>query len=136
MLAKSLTKIGDVLGRIKLTYILYPTPQVQHTVSEIYSKIIRFFLKAERWYQQGKLRRAWEALSKPVELYYNDLIEEVEECTKEIEALATAGAHAEQRDMHLEIQVLTKKVQSTEDLLREMLGRLICMWYPTFGWTI
>jgi hypothetical protein len=119
VLSKGLSQIADVLPRVEFAHALYPTSRMQQAVSEIYSKIIRFFLRAERWFQQGKMRHAWEALSRPTELYYSDLIQDVSECTKAIEVLATTGAQAEQRDMHLEIQQLGKQVQ-------EMRGLLIC----------
>jgi hypothetical protein len=129
-----MVRIADVLPRIELAKILYPTARMQKAVSEIYSHVIQFFLRAERWYQQGKLRHTWEAFSRPVELHYNDLLAEVEDCTKEVESLARAGAQAEQRDMHLEIQDLSTRLkthetllQSQERLLREMRGLLLCM---------
>lgn len=100
---------------------------MQHAVREIYSKILQFFLRAERWYQQSKARHAWESLSRPVELYWGDLIGDIEECTKQVETLANAGAHAEQRDMHLEIRVLSERVKSSEAILQEVRGLLICM---------
>lgn len=126
VLAKGLSQIADVLPRIESANIIYPTDRMHQAVSDIYSKIIRFFLRAERWYQQGKLRHAWEALSRPAELYYNDLVQEVEECTRSIEVLANAGAQAEQRDMHLEIQELGKRLKSSEETLQEVRGLLIC----------
>jgi flagellin-specific chaperone FliS len=126
VLAQGLSQIADVLPRIEFANALYPTARMQRAVSEIYSKIIRFFLRAKRWYQQGKLRHAWEALSRPTELYYDDLIRDVGECTKAIEVLANTGAQAEQRDMHLEIQELNKRLQSSEQILQELRGLLIC----------
>ncbi|RII09750.1 hypothetical protein CUC08_Gglean005740 [Alternaria sp. MG1] len=125
VLAKGLSQIADVLPHIEFANALYPTARMQQAVSEIYSRIIRFFLRAERWFQQSKLRHTWEALSRPTELYYSDLIQDVGECTKAIEVLANAGAQAEQRDMHLEIQELNKRLQSSEQMLQEMRGLLI-----------
>ncbi|CAN9147071.1 unnamed protein product [Alternaria alternata] len=117
VLSKGLSQIADVLPRVEFANALYPTSRMQQAVSEIYSKIIRFFLRAERWFQQGKMRHAWEALSRPTELYYSDLVQDVSECTKAIEVLANTGAQAEQRDMHLEIQQLGKQVQEMRGLL-------------------
>jgi hypothetical protein len=117
VLSKGLSQIADVLPRVEFANALYPTSRMQQAVSEIYSKIIRFFLRAERWFQQGKMRHAWEALSRPTELYYSDLIQDVSECTKAIEVLANTGAQAEQRDMHLEIQQLGKQVQEMRELI-------------------
>ncbi|KAI5371995.1 hypothetical protein J4E82_009297 [Alternaria postmessia] len=117
VLSKGLSQIADVLPRVEFANALYPTSRMQQAVSEIYSKIIRFFLRAERWFQQGKMRHAWEALSRPTELYYSDLIQDVSECTKAIEVLANTGAQAEQRDMHLETQQLGKQVQEMRELI-------------------
>lgn len=125
--AKGLTRIADALPHIELANILYPTSRMQQTVSQLYGHVLRFLLRAENWYQQSKPRHAWEALTRPVELRYTDLIADIEDCTKEVESLATAGAQAEQRDMHLEIQDLGKRLKDSECLLLEMRGLLICM---------
>ncbi|KAF2832097.1 hypothetical protein CC86DRAFT_86198 [Ophiobolus disseminans] len=121
-LAKGLTHIADVLPHIELANTLYPTARMQQAVTQIYSKLIQFFLQAERWYRQSKVRHAWESLGRPVELYWGDLIVDVEECTMQVENLANVEAHAKQRDMHLEIQVLSERVNSSEAMLREMRG--------------
>jgi hypothetical protein len=93
---------------------------MKQTVSDIYSKVMIFLVRAAVWYSQGKLRHAWEALSRPVELYYDDLIQDIVDCAKSVDMLANAGAQAEQRDMHLELQSLNEAV-------RELRGILICM---------
>lgn len=118
-LAKGLAQIADALPRMEFSSILYPTVQIKQEVFEIYSKIVHFLLRAGRWFLQGKMRHAWEALSRPVELHYDDLVQDIEDCTKKVDMLATAGAHAEQRDMHLELQTLSEAV-------REMRGMLVC----------
>ncbi|PVI00366.1 hypothetical protein DM02DRAFT_614456 [Periconia macrospinosa] len=123
--AKGLTRIAEALPRVELASILYPTSSMQRAVSGLYSHIIRFLLRTERWYNQSKLRHAWEAFHRPVELEYNDLVEEVRDCTKEIEDLANAGAQAEQRDMHLELKELGERLKTSEALLQEMRGLLI-----------
>ncbi|ORX96974.1 hypothetical protein BCR34DRAFT_607470 [Clohesyomyces aquaticus] len=124
-LAKGLTRIADVLPRVELVNTLYPTARMRAAVSQLYSHIIQFFLRAERWYQIGKSRHAWEALSRPVELHYNDLIGDIQDCATEIEALANGCAKAEQRDIHSEIQDLSQKLRAQEALLQEMRGLLL-----------
>lgn len=118
-LAKGLALIADALPRVEFSSILYPTDRMKEAVSEAYSKIVQFLLRAAEWFSQSKIRHAWEALSRPVELFYDDLVQDVEDCAKRIDALANAGAHAEQRDMHLELQSLNEAV-------RELRGMLIC----------
>jgi hypothetical protein len=113
-LAKGLSQIADSLPRIELATILYPTSRMKQAVAELYAHIIRFFIRAQDWYQQGKLRHAWDSFARPVD------------CTKEVDNLATAGARAEQRDIHLELSELTKKQKESETLLLEMRGFMIC----------
>ncbi|KAJ4983226.1 nacht domain protein [Stagonosporopsis vannaccii] len=117
-LAKGLALIADALPRVEFSSILYPTAQMKEATSEIYSGIVRFLLRAHDWYSQGRLRHAWEAFSRPVELYYDDLVQNIDDCAKRIDMLANAGAHAEQRDMHI-------KLQSLNEAVREIRGMLI-----------
>lgn len=124
-LAKGLSQIADSLPRIELATILYPTNRMKQAVAELYAHIIRFFVRAQEWYQQGKLRHAWDSFARPAELRYNDLIQQIEDCTREVDNLATAGARAEQRDIHLELRELTKKQKESETLLLEMRGLMI-----------
>ncbi len=125
-LAKGLSQIADSLPRIELTTILYPTNRIKEAIAQLYSHVIRFFIRAQDWYQQGKLRHAWDSFARPAELRYNDLIQQIEDCTKEVDNLATAGARAEQRDIHLELRELTKKQKESETLLLEMRDFMIC----------
>jgi hypothetical protein len=99
---------------------------MRQAVCEIYSSIISFLLRADHWHKQSKCLHVWEALSRPVELCYNDLLQDVDDCTRKIETLANAAAQAEQRDMHLEIQTLSETVKNSEVILREVQGLLIC----------
>ncbi|USP79198.1 hypothetical protein yc1106_06472 [Curvularia clavata] len=71
-----------------------------------------------RCYQPGKIRHAWEALSRLVEPAYDDLIAEVEECIGEFEKLATVSIQAEQRGMHLKISDTSARLKSHENLLQ------------------
>ncbi|KAL9619292.1 MAG: hypothetical protein Q9160_006057 [Pyrenula sp. 1 TL-2023] len=90
-------------------------------VAQLYANIVRFLIRSLDWYQHDKARHAWEALARPAELRYNDLIEEIEACAKEIENLASAGAQAEQRDIHLGLQRLRKRQAMSEDVLLDVL---------------
>ncbi|KAI9860341.1 MAG: hypothetical protein M1813_006230 [Trichoglossum hirsutum] len=131
-LAKGLSQIADSLPRVELATILYPTKRMRQAVAELYSHIIRFFIRAQHWYQQSKLRHAWDSLARPVELYYNDLIQDIDECTKEVDNLAMAGARAEQRDIHLELRELSKKQEESETVLLE-LRRLMISYQSTYS---
>jgi hypothetical protein len=89
--------------------MLYPTKKMRHAVAELYAFIIRFLMRAQDWYHENKLRHILHSLTRPVELRFADLIDEMEACTRTVDNLASAGARAEQRDMHLKLQVLMRK---------------------------
>ncbi len=55
---------------------------------------------------------------------------EIEACTWTVDNLASAGAQAEQHDMHLKLQALIDRQGAFEFLLREMYEKLISK--PTF----
>jgi hypothetical protein len=131
-MAKALVQVADVLPRIELANVLYPTDRMQKVVARLYGHIVRFFIRAECWYRQGKLRHTWEALADPVELHHNDLIDEIEHCANEVNDLANAGSQAEQRDIHLELQSLKEELKNSredtkrsETMLQEMRGLIL-----------
>lgn len=99
---------------------------MKRAVAELYAHIIRFAIRAQDWYQQNKLRHIWGSLARPAELRYDDLIADIEGCTKEVNQLAAAGAQAEQRDIHLELQELSKRQNYSDTVLLDMKQLMNC----------
>jgi hypothetical protein len=87
-------------------------------VATLYACIIEFLLRALKWYEEGSFKRAIHAVTKPVGLHYDDIIEEMSRITGNIMAEATVGSQAEQRDMHNELIAIrnTVEVASTSNL--------------------
>ena len=127
-LTKGLLRIANSLPRLDLAAVLYPTKRMKQAVAELYANIIQFFLRAQKWYQEGKIRHAIHSITRPVELRYNDLIEGIEECSSNLDKLAWAGSQAEQRDMHSEIKELRSGQVRSEELLFELKKLLICQY--------
>ena len=124
-LAKGLCYVADSLPRVEFLTLLYPTRRMKQAVANLYAYIIRFLIRAQGWYQESKPLHALHSFTRPAELRYADLIEEIEACTRTVDSLASAAAQAEQRDMHLKLQVLVDRQGAFEILLREMYGKLI-----------
>ena len=124
-LAKGLCLVADSLPRVEFLTLLYPTRRMKQAVANLYAYIIRFLIRAQAWYQESKLLHALHAFTRPAELRYADLIEEIEACTRTVCSLASAGAQAEQRDMHLKLQTLIDRQGAFEFLLREMYEKMI-----------
>lgn len=68
----------------------------------MYAHILRFLIRSLRWYQESKLLHLVHAITRPVELRFDDLIEEIRLLSSTMTDLALASGHAEQRDMHTE----------------------------------
>ena len=119
-LAKGLSQIAWSLPRTELAVILYPTKKMQQAIAELYARIIRFLIRARDWYQESKLLHALHSFTRPVELRYTDIVEEIEFYTRIVDSLACAGAQAEQRDMHQKLDALTQEQQASNALLTEM----------------
>lgn len=142
-LAKGLSQVADALPRVELSTILYPTQRMKEAVAQLYAQIINFLIRAKDWYEEGKLRHAINAFARPAKLRYDDIIQNIEVCTKEIDQLSTAGARAEQRDIHLELQELRRRQEDAAQrekecsmVLLEIRKLCICKYYFDSPYTV
>lgn len=85
-----------------------------HAVVSLYAYIIKFLMRALDWYNESKLRHVVHSITRPAELRYNDLIEEISCSTRRVQDLALASSQAEQRDMHTKIKELMSHVFQLE----------------------
>ncbi|KAK6332997.1 hypothetical protein TWF718_010822 [Orbilia javanica] len=102
-LAKGITKIAEALPRTELRAILYPTAQMQNSIQILYSHIIKFLMRALKWYQQPTWKRAVSSITEPFALHFKDILEDILEQSRQIDQLALAASQAELRDMHIMI---------------------------------
>ena len=118
-LAKGLCQIADSLPRIEFATVLYPTMRMKQAVAELYAHIIKFLIRARDWYKENKFMHVVHSFTRPVELRYADLISEIDACTQTVDKLSSAGAQAEQRDMHLKMQEMIRIQNESEKRQRE-----------------
>jgi len=106
-----LCDIADALPRVELAAFLYPTNTMKHTVSVLYAHIIKFLVRASKWYEEGKLARALHSITRPAALRYDDLLSDIRSATRGVAELAISSSQAEQRAMHHEVQALALQVK-------------------------
>jgi hypothetical protein len=138
-LTKALVKIANALPRLELVAVLYPTRRMKEAVAELYASIMRFFIRARDWYMEGKVLHAIHSITRPVELRYKDIIEDIEQCSTDVDQLAWACSHAEQRDMHSEVKSLRVAQSRSEEILLGVKNLIICGFIQelsTFGTNI
>lgn len=99
---------------------------MKRAIAELYAYVIKFLIRAHNWFQETKLQHAWHAISRPPEMRYADLIEEIEMRSKTIESLTIAGGQAEQRIMHRKLDAEGERVMTLETEIRHIKTLLIC----------
>jgi hypothetical protein len=119
-LAKGLYRIGSVLPRVGLAFVLYPTKRMKCAVAELYAYILRFLIRARGWYGEGRLKHVWHSISRPPELRYSDLMEEIKERSEIVDQLAVSGARAEQREIHRKLDAETSQLSGLREQIRQM----------------
>lgn len=107
-LAKALSEIAENLPRLQLATMLYPTEKMENSLRQLYVHILRFLIRAHDWYKEGTFKHIVHSITRPIELRYNDLLQEIAQSSRVIEQLASSGHHAEFRDMHNEIDTSLK----------------------------
>lgn len=123
-LSKALTSIAEVLPRLRLDGILYPTEYMKDATSRVYAHIMLFLQKAVKWYTLGPARRAVSTFLKPYSLSYMDTVEQIRTCTGYIDAVASAAARAEVRDINITIEEQSDKLAGVDQILRAMRNEL------------
>ncbi|KAI1611001.1 hypothetical protein EDD37DRAFT_356873 [Exophiala viscosa] len=95
-----LCEVADALPRSELALELYPTDAMRESVVALYTSILRFLTRALLWCEEGRVRHAIHAVTKPAALQYDDILAQIRQVNRSISDCATASSQAEQRDMH------------------------------------
>ncbi|KAF2802196.1 uncharacterized protein BDZ99DRAFT_402242 [Mytilinidion resinicola] len=124
-LAKAISQIADTLPRIELASNLYPTDRMRAAVTDLYVYILRFLIRARDWYEEGKLYHFLHSITRPEELRYKDLLEQISQSSRIINQLAVSGQQAEFRDIHDKINKTSAMVEKISNAVTLHSGALI-----------
>ncbi|KAK0123370.1 hypothetical protein ONS96_010362 [Cadophora gregata f. sp. sojae] len=98
---------------------------MKETVAELYANIIRFFVRARDWCMEGTLSHMIHSLTRPAEIRCKDLMEDIQQCSIDVDKLAWACSQAEQRDMHSVVKTLSGGQTRVEGIILEMKRMMI-----------
>ncbi|KEZ40094.1 hypothetical protein SAPIO_CDS9108 [Scedosporium apiospermum] len=90
-ISKALSQIADKLPQVELATVLYPTEMMREAVGKLYANLLRFFIRAHEWCEEGRLRHLLHSITRPVELRYKDLLDDIDYTSRHISQLASAG---------------------------------------------
>ena len=77
-------------------------------VSQLYAHIIKFIQYAVVWYQKGKITHGVASILKPFQIKGKPILEEITECSRNVDKLAMSANRAETRCLHEKVKELTR----------------------------
>ncbi|KAF4456029.1 hypothetical protein F53441_1750 [Fusarium austroafricanum] len=130
LLSKSLYEVAQRLPRIEHLSTLYPTKRMQIALESLYSCMMEFLLIAHSWCNESKFKHIYHSFTRPHELRYNDLLERIATCTKNVNELATVGSQTELRVMHdtqsTKLNDIISSLQTIEETRQAHIDGLNC----------
>ncbi|OCL01442.1 hypothetical protein AOQ84DRAFT_402968 [Glonium stellatum] len=111
-LAKAVTKIADVLPRVKLQLETFQTEWMKDAIQKLYADIVNFLVRGLQWYEQGSLRHTFRAFSSPYKLLFQDLRDKIDESARRIDDMAITLSHAQISEMYKMIVRMENSINS------------------------
>ncbi|KAI1125433.1 hypothetical protein F5Y10DRAFT_9991 [Nemania abortiva] len=121
-LTKAMVRISDVIKHVQVQYFLYPTDEVIEYMSEIYSHIMSFAIRAVDWYQKGKIAHSLAAFTSPFQLKFRDIVDNISETSHNIDRWATTMSHMEIRRMRQQLIETGKALEGVHQVVAELKG--------------
>ena len=76
---------------------------MKKAVAYLYASILQFFEQATKWYKQGRFKHSIFSITKPYELGFQKIVDDISECSRNVDQLAAAASRAEIRDLHIQV---------------------------------
>lgn len=124
--SKAITRIGDALSQVDLAAKLYKTDDMRDAVAQLYAHILRYFLKALKWYDKSRVGRIFGAILQPYEIGYEDTVEQIKYCVANIQNLANSKSQAEIRDLTVGFMCLRDNYSRLSHQTQEILEIVTC----------
>ncbi|KAI1751150.1 hypothetical protein F4782DRAFT_547751 [Xylaria castorea] len=108
----ALCDISDSLPSVELSLALYPTSVMKHLVSMLYAHIMRFLIRALKYYEESSLMRVVHSITRPAALRYDDLIRLIRRDEEMVRRHAATSSQAEIRAVHNSILAVSTQLQT------------------------
>lgn len=76
---------------------------MRSALEDLYAYLIKFFIRAFDWFQENPFQHILHSITRPPELRYKDLLDDIDCHSRRLDQLATSGSQAEVRAIHIEI---------------------------------
>ncbi|KAK2613560.1 hypothetical protein N8I77_000467 [Diaporthe amygdali] len=119
LLAKALSQIADTLPRLEFSMVLYPTDRMKLAFEDLYAHLIKFFIRAFDWFRESSFEHILHSITRPPELRYKDLLDDIDCHSRRLDQLATTGSQAEVRAIHIEIADTRAVIMEMKKMMAE-----------------
>jgi len=102
-LTKALCRICEAVKHVELKLLLYPTEEMKNQVSDLYTHLVKFAIRAVKWYREPRLLHAVTSITRPYSLRFKDIVEDIHDTIRQIDRLALSMSQAEQRQILLKL---------------------------------
>ncbi|KAI0426472.1 hypothetical protein F5Y09DRAFT_351156 [Xylaria sp. FL1042] len=108
----ALCDISDCLPSVELSLALYPTPVTRRLASTLYAHIMRFLIRALKYYEESRLMHVVHSITRPAALRYDDLIKLIRREEEMVRRHAITSSQAEIRDVHNSIRAVSTQLRT------------------------
>lgn len=108
----ALCEISESLPSVELVLALYPTAIIKRAASMLYAHILRFLVRALKYYEESRLMRAAHTITRPAALRYQDLISLIRGDAETVRKHAATSSQAEIRAIHDRVAAFGGQLES------------------------
>ncbi|KAI0403449.1 hypothetical protein F4802DRAFT_608043 [Xylaria palmicola] len=123
-LAKAFSRIAESLPHSDLSLILYPTPAMREAVARLYAVLMKFLLRALRWYRHGRAMHVLSSIANPWGLEFEQELGDVERQARIVDELAQSASRAELREAHFQIHEIRCDLQAMTRIVEDGFQRM------------
>lgn len=127
-----MNEIADTLPRVEQYMDLYNDPILQNKVEELFVFIIGHFEATLKFYQEGRLKHAWNAFIQPYSIRFKSLKQEIDISSRSIEQYVSVELHVVLADLRQAQSATDLKVRSLDTNTRDqstkvdLIYKLLC----------
>jgi hypothetical protein len=125
-LAKTLTKVSNVLPQIEIQLDLYDELLMQLAAEKIYTHFIELFHEMVKFYEESPLKHAWKSFSAPLSVRFAPIIDAIDEQSQTMRHFASALAKREQRLMLKLLELIGKDVSVMAVDVSRLADAVVC----------
>lgn len=100
---KALCRICEAVKHVQLNLLLYPTEHMKNLVGDLYTHLVKFAIRAVKWYREPRLLHAVTSITRPYALRFRDIVEDIGETIRQIDRLALSMSQVDQRQILLKL---------------------------------